>query len=110
MVKFQVLQNFKLKTSRGILELYEGQTLEVIPEKVIRFVNTGKIKPIDKPEPQKPIAIEKVIGLPDMNHHKYPCKRCGKLAERFCYDIEHRGNPYCNWFCLKCEPYFPENN
>lgn len=42
----------------------------------------------------------------NQNPEGYPCKRCGKLAERFCYDIQHkRLEQYCNWFCLQCEPY-----
>ncbi|OHB51225.1 MAG: hypothetical protein A2099_05810 [Planctomycetes bacterium GWF2_39_10] len=43
---FQVLRNFKLKTSKGVLELYEGQTLKAQPEKVIKFVESGKLQPL----------------------------------------------------------------
>ncbi len=60
-MKFQVLQKFKLKTSKGVLELYEGQTLEAMPEKVIRFVNSGKIKPIDEPKQQPELTFESVF-------------------------------------------------
>lgn len=43
---FQVLRNFKLKTSKGVFELYEGQTLKAQPEKVIKFVESGKLQPL----------------------------------------------------------------
>ncbi len=43
---FQVLKNFKLKTSKGVLGLYEGQILKAQPEKVIKFVESGKLQPL----------------------------------------------------------------
>ena len=45
-MKFEVLQDFKLKTEKGVIELHKGQTIEVQPEKVTKLVEAGKIKPL----------------------------------------------------------------
>lgn len=45
-MKFRVLENITLKTGNGNIELREGQTVEVQPEKVSKLVEAGKLCPL----------------------------------------------------------------
>ena len=47
-MKYQVLENFKVKTSRGELELEAGQIITIAHDKAIKLLNKGKIIPIEK--------------------------------------------------------------
>lgn len=47
-MKYQVLQNFKVKTSKGELELQSGQIVTLPHEIIIELLNKGKIIPIEK--------------------------------------------------------------
>lgn len=77
------------------LELPDGKTVKVSKGKCIKLEN------FDAQRLLKAGVIE-----PYMNPDRILCKRCGKVAERFCYDINRTSkSPYCNWFCLECEPY-----
>ena len=90
-MNYRVVTPFALKTKLGEVSLAKGQIVTISETKASKLISEGKILPIQ-----------------DMNPDRYPCKRCGRLAERFCYDIEHREYPYCNWFCLRCEPYLEQ--
>lgn len=45
-MKFRVVKNITLKTNNGDIELREGQTIEVQPEKVSKLVEAGKLQPL----------------------------------------------------------------
>ena len=45
-MKFEVLQDLKLKTEKGVIELHKGQIIEVQLGKVTKLVEAGKIKPL----------------------------------------------------------------
>lgn len=45
-MKFQVLENFIIKTGENSISLYKGQTVEVQPEKVTKLVESGRLQPL----------------------------------------------------------------
>jgi len=51
-VRYKILDNFKVKTSKGELELQAGQVITLPKDKAISLLNEGKITLIDK-EPYK---------------------------------------------------------
>lgn len=116
---YKILTLFTVKTKQGDLTLYPGQVITLVEEKAKKLILAGKIQPVSEAEKPQQDRFTQVFDMQackskskyDLNPDRKPCKRCGKVAERFCYDINRTSNsPYCNWFCLRCEPYFPENN
>jgi len=51
-MRYKILDNFKVKTSKGELELQADQVITLPKDKAISLLNEGKITPIDK-EPYK---------------------------------------------------------
>ncbi|HHT9106702.1 MAG TPA: hypothetical protein ACFYD7_12650 [Candidatus Wujingus californicus] len=45
-MKFEVLENLVLKTSKGDIELRKGQVIEIQPEKVTKLLESGKLQPL----------------------------------------------------------------
>lgn len=50
-MNFEVMENLTLKTSSGDIKLCKGQTIRIQPEKVVRLVESGKLRPVAE-EPQ----------------------------------------------------------
>ncbi len=47
-MKYNVLENLKLKTSKGEMELHPGQVITLQDHVAIELLNTGRITPIGK--------------------------------------------------------------
>ena len=47
-MRYQVLETFKVKTSQGEIELQAGQTITLPHDKVLKLLNEGKIRPVER--------------------------------------------------------------
>ncbi|HHT9138582.1 MAG TPA: hypothetical protein ACFYEK_15230 [Candidatus Wunengus sp. YC60] len=63
-MKFEVLQDLKLKTEKDVIELHKGQTIEVQPAKVTKLVKAGKLQPL-------PYLDNGILRIPFNSPQKY---------------------------------------
>jgi hypothetical protein len=45
-MKYKIVDNLKIKTSQGEMILQTGQVINIQPERAIKLINKGKIKPL----------------------------------------------------------------
>jgi hypothetical protein len=68
-VKYQVLDKLKAKTPQGYVELSPGQLISLEPEKAIKLVETGKIKPLTAKKPS--LKSDETLVIPFDSDPKY---------------------------------------
>lgn len=86
---YLVIENVRIKVGNDIKEFQRDRVIKLTEQSAKRLLVAGKIRPLYELQPAS-----------------RQCKRCGRPAVRFCYDIFHkRFEPACNWFCLVCEPF-----
>ena len=80
-MQYQVTEAIRLLTPKGFLDLYPGQTVLLQPERALRLVEVGKLKPL---EPET-ADIEKY------------CKLCSGAIERINNAYYPRAYGWISW-------------
>lgn len=78
---YEALKNFKLNTPSGLLEISHGQNVLLEPERALRLIDVGKLKPL---EPEKT----------DIEDY---CKLCSQAIERINTDYYPRAYGWIFW-------------
>lgn len=110
MNKYEVLGQIKIKVGERLKEFQPGRIIKLPVQSAQKLIETGKIRLLEETKQDRLTQVFdeqtcKSKSKYNLNPDRKPCKRCGRPAERFCYDMYHKGYPTCNWFCLDCEPY-----
>jgi len=77
---YEALKNFKLNTPSGLLEISPGQNVLLQPERALKLVTEGKIKPVG----------------PESNIEDY-CSQCSEALERINTDYYPRAYGWISW-------------
>jgi hypothetical protein len=78
---YEALKNFRLNTPSGLLEICPGQNVLLQPERALRLVKVGKLKPI---EPEK-------VGIEEY------CKLCSQAIERINNEYYPQALGWIDW-------------